>query len=269
MLTVETKPKKLQKSWCCNIEQQQKSASQAKLAELKTLGLLPFFKLWSQWGRTVLRLHMDCSLLHWSPGGSLLKAQLKVWYPAPGSFQWDGALSFPFIPLNVFYQLHHWELPGEWGSSSVSMLLRQSCEYGESICSCSLCSFCCPAVSLGHYQIKDQGQGTLEKATSVAKTWRAQFKAPLLKASKTQTGKLQQLKTADDTWWFWDTAWVGKALPFRDGFHLFGRQAHKHNLLEVVLTGLCEAEARESLLGVSSPELSLSWYVEQSRVPQN
>lgn len=26
--------------------------------------------------------------------------------------------------------------------------------------------------------------------------------------------------------------WVGKALPFRGGFNLFGRQAHKHNLLE-------------------------------------
>lgn len=72
----------------------------------------------------------------------------------------------------------------------------------ESLCSRSLHGSCCPAVSLGHYQIKDQGQGALEKATSVAKTWRAQFKAPLLRASKTQTGKTLDTKIVDDTRWF-------------------------------------------------------------------
>lgn len=93
------KKKNFAKSWCCNTEQQEKLVSQAKLAEPKSLGLLPFFKLWSQWGRTVYRLHMGCSLLHWSPGGSLPKAQMKVWYPAPGGFQWDAALSFPLNPF--------------------------------------------------------------------------------------------------------------------------------------------------------------------------
>lgn len=36
---------------------------------------------------------------------------------------------------------------------------------------------CCYAVSLGHYQTKDQRQGTLEKAASVEGMPTAQFKA--------------------------------------------------------------------------------------------
>lgn len=187
--------------------------SQAELAELKSLALLPFFKLWSKWGRTAYMLHMGCSLLHGSPGASLPEAQIKVWYPASGGFQWDGALSFPFIPLNVLYWLHRWELRVEWRSSSISTLLRQSCENREALCSHSLCGSCCPAVLLGHYQIKDQGQGTLEKATSVAKTWRAQFKAPLLRASETQTRKTPTLKL----------------LMTHDGFEtLHGLEEHYH-----------------------------------------
>lgn len=171
--------------------------SQAKLAQLKSLGLLPVFKLWSKWGRTVHRLHLGCSLLHWSPGGSLPKAQRKVWYPAPGGFQWDGALSFPFIPLNVCISC---TIEDCMGSGEVAVV---PCCWGragktnrELLCSGSLCGSCCPAVSLGHYQIQDQGQGTLEKAPSVAKTWRAQFKAPLLSRSKTQPGRTLTLKVS-------------------------------------------------------------------------
>lgn len=53
-------------------------------------------------------------------------------------------------------------------------------------------------------------------------------------------------------------------LPFWDELNLFGRQAHKHSLLEVVWTGLHETKAGETLLGVSSPELNFSCYIEQS-----
>lgn len=137
----------------------------------------------------------------------------------------------------------------------------------DSLRSRSFSGSCYPAVGLGHYQIKGQGQGALEEATSVAKRWRAWFKA--LKASKSQMMKTLDTKNVDDTWWFWDASWLGKALPFTDGFNLFGRQAHKQILLEVVWTGLCEAEARESLLRVSSPELNFSCCVEQSWVSQN
>lgn len=65
-------------------------------------------------------------------------------------------------------------------------------------------------------------------------------------------------------WWIWATKWGGKELPFWNRFNVFGRQAHKHSLLEVVWTGLHETKAGEALLGVSSPELNFSCCTEQS-----
>lgn len=62
---------------------------------------------------------------------------MKVRYPAPGVFQWDGALSFPFMPLNVFisYTIENWMASGEvavfpcWRGRAV-----RTCR--ESLCTC-------------------------------------------------------------------------------------------------------------------------------------